>query len=200
MDVRSSFPLYCISNGLVYITAEELFDLLVSRFELPTLRTPSPLDNQNYADAIVYPMRNRVAEFLRKWLRKHPYDILGNRALKERALRFYRDVRPLHPIRLVIRIYSFQRMKTRVVEDVVKALKFGLADKAIFRPQDPPESFFKENFGVRARLPSFLLISTDKAAADSTIMDFDAEEVARQICLADHELFVKVRSFVVFPF
>eukprot|EP01128_Nolandella_sp_AFSM9_P011835 TRINITY_DN874_c0_g1_i2.p1 TRINITY_DN874_c0_g1~~TRINITY_DN874_c0_g1_i2.p1 ORF type:complete len:940 (-),score=175.88 TRINITY_DN874_c0_g1_i2:124-2748(-) len=146
-----------------YLSPRELFSLLKQRFDPPPLRSKIIPEKNSYSLRITLPMRNKVAQVLRKWLRKHPYDILGDESLRGEVKKFYQE-----------------RLKTRVNANSLFALKFSLSDKGAFRPQDPPSSFFKASFS--------------KPAATCAVTDFDAEEVARQICLGDFCVFERVKG------
>jgi hypothetical protein len=169
-DTKSMFTF--LATFRTFATPHEVLDLLIWRYNVPPPRDKSPESLQKYKTKMQTPIILRVVNVLKGWIDKHYYDFENDPELKRKLLNFVDGPlaqNPNHQAGLKALIAKKEEQKGAVASVEL--------DKV------PP-----------SKLPP---VGVDPTTA--TVLDFDPEEIARQLALINHEVFaaIKPTEFIV---
>lgn len=152
-----------------FATPHELFDLLVARFKMPQPKDKSPENLDKYNTKMLVPVRLRVVNVLKTWIDKHYYDFEADAELKKKLLAFIEG-----PLSQNATWSGSMRQQVQKKDEA--------------RNHNPYTN--KDYSGA----PQPLLPSPTLDPITATLFDIESEELARQLTLMHHEVFLKLRA------
>eukprot|EP01130_Rhizamoeba_saxonica_P017236 TRINITY_DN8273_c0_g1_i1.p1 TRINITY_DN8273_c0_g1~~TRINITY_DN8273_c0_g1_i1.p1 ORF type:complete len:1053 (-),score=242.44 TRINITY_DN8273_c0_g1_i1:20-3178(-) len=169
---RITFEKYTDTNFLFaflttyryFVSPRELLFLLEMRYNLPPLKNPNPALTDTYLAEKIKPVQLRVFNAIKSWIDKHFYDFEEDEELFAQLVDFIDGTMSQVNV-------TFANMLKKNIEKQQNKTPLPMTGTP------PPQK------GARVSKP----------AEDCTSMDFDAEEIARQITLIDHQLFQAIR-------
>jgi hypothetical protein len=152
-----------------FSTPHELFDLLVARFKMPQPKDKTPENMEKYNTKMLVPVRLRVVNVLKTWIDKHYYDFENDAELKKKLLGFIEG-----PLSQNATWSGSMRQQVQKKDEM--------------RNHNPYTN--KDYTGA----PQSILPAPTVDPIAATLFDIDSEELARQLTLMHHEIFLKLRA------
>lgn len=149
----------------IYTTPSAVLDEFIRRFNIPPPKDKSPQSMETYKTEMVNNIQLRVFFALKTWIEKSYYDFSYDYCLKEKILDFIQGDMTNHtPKYAKVLIEAINKQGSNIIPSV--------------SDEKPPPIIFS-NYGIN--------IST------ASILDFDSEELSRQLCIYVQSLFLSIQ-------
>lgn len=149
-----------------FATPKEILDLLIHRFNIPPPKDKSPANMEKYKTEMQSKIYLRVFVALKTWIEKHYSDFSTNEQLKVQLINFIEG--------------TMKRETPNFANTLLSSLMKQQQTSGVYlcdADQIPPASIPSPRLDINT----------------ATLFDFDEEEMARQLCIFHHKLFIQIR-------
>jgi hypothetical protein len=153
-----------------YSTPEDIMELVVGRYMMPTPKDKSPELLAQYKEKFQTPIYLRVFNMLKDWISKHSYDFEADFKLRQKAVEFING--PLSQ-----NSPAFAKGIKPLIEKIEAGQSLWISQAS----EDPAPASKPPPPQLAANM------------MNATVLDMDSEEIARQMTLLIHRVFQEVK-------
>ena len=167
-----------------FSTGVQLLELLIMRFNMPKPKNSDLLEN--FQKLIQLPVQLRVLNVLKTWTDKYPEDFLIEKNLRENFFNFCIENTSIHQAKL-------KRMMKTLKRSLVN-LRSGNNDSNHHHHNN------QSKLQITDTIPKPFPINSNADLKHLKIYDFHPEEIARQLCIVDFQLFFDLQQRELFNY